>query len=207
MSVLTFGQFLRDAAAEGEVINTLFEERLFELVGVLQRIAGVFVEEGLPWELVGGLAVLIHVEEVNPELSSLTRDVDLMVRRGDLEAIKTAAARHGFRFPHARGVDMLMYGVTDSAKNAVHLIFSGEFVSPAQASPNPPIEPVRKRIHGSEVMVIPVGDLVRVKLSAYRLKDQVHIKTLDAAGLITPAIESGLPAELSDRLRHLRETE
>jgi hypothetical protein len=207
MSVLTFGQFLRDRAAEGDVINTVFEERLFEQVDVLQRVAGVFREAGLLWELVGGLAVLIHVEEVNPELSSLTRDVDLMVRREDIELIKITAARHGFRPRHTREGDMLMYGAADSARSAVHLVFSGEFVRPDQTSPNPPIQPVRKQIHGSDVMLIPVGDLVRMKLSAYRLKDQVHIKTLDAAGLITPSIESNLPAELKDRLRRVRETE
>ena len=41
MSVLTFEQFLRTTAAKGEAINTLFEERLFDLVGVLNKIAQV----------------------------------------------------------------------------------------------------------------------------------------------------------------------
>ncbi len=207
MSPLTFDQFLRSTAAEGEAINTMFEERLFELVGVVHKISNALAEQDLPYELVGGLAVLIHVEEVNPELTSLTRDVDLMVRRNDLEAVKQAAARHGFRFRHTRGVDMLMYGDTDSARSAVHLLFSGELVSPNQASPNPPIQPVRKHIQGGEVMVIPVRDLIRMKLSSYRLKDQVHIKTMDAARLITPEIEASLTTELAARLRHVRETE
>jgi len=67
--------------------------------------------------------VLIHVEEANPELTSLTRDVDLMVRRSDLERIKLAVAKNGFRFRHAVGVDMLIYGDEESARNAVHLDF------------------------------------------------------------------------------------
>ena len=57
---------------------------------------------------------------------------------------------------------MLLYGDTDSAKNAVHLIFSG--------APNPPIAPEKKRIHGGEVMVIPVADLVKMKLISHRFK-------------------------------------
>jgi hypothetical protein len=207
MSVLTFEQFLRTTAAKGEAINTLFEERLFDLVGVLHKIAGALSENGVPYELIGGLAVLVHVEEANPELTALTRDVDLMVRREDLERVKDAAAGHGFRFRHTAGVDMLLYGNTDSARNAVHLIFSGEMVRPNQAVPNPPIAPEKKRIHGGEVMVIPVADLVRMKLSSYRLKDQVHIKSMDAAGLITLEVETKLPAELLTRLRHVRETE
>jgi len=207
MGVLTFEQFLRTTAAEGKAINTLFEERLFDLVGVLHKITRVFSDAGIPYELIGGLAVLIHVEEVNPELTALTRDVDLMIRREDLERVKEAAAGHGFRYRHTAGVDMLMYGQTDSARNAVHLIFSGEMVRPNQAAPNSPIAPEMKRIHGGEVMVIPVADLVCMKLSSYRLKDQVQIKSMDAAGLITPEVEAKLPAELFTRLQHVRETE
>ncbi len=207
MSVLTFEQFLRTTAAEGKAINTLFEERLFDLVGVLHKIAGVLSEENVPYELIGGLAVLVHVEEADPEHTTLTRDVDLMIRREDLERIKDAAAGHGFRYRHTAGVDMLLYGDTKSARNAVHLIFSGEMVRPNQAAPNPPIAPERKRIHGGEVMVIPVADLVRMKLSSYRLKDQVHVKSMDAAGLITPEVEAKLPVGLSTRLQRVRETE
>jgi hypothetical protein len=207
MGVLTFEQFLRTTAAEGEAINTLFEERLFDLVGVLHKIAQVLTDQGIPYELIGGLAVLVHVEEANPEYTTLTRDVDLMIWRDDLARIKEAAAAHGFRFRHTAGVDMLMYGKTDSARNAVHLIFSGERVRPNQAAPNPAIAPEKKRIHGGEVMVIPVVDLVRMKLSSFRDKDRVHVRSMDAAGLITPEIEAKLPIELLTRLQHVRETE
>ena len=207
MGVLTFEQFLRTTAAKGEAINTLFEERLFDLVGVLHKIVQVLSEEGIAYELIGGLAVLIHVEEANPELTALTRDVDLMIRREDLERIKQAAGANGFRFRHTAGVDMLLYGETDSARNAVHLIFSGELVRPNQASPNPPIAPEKKWIHGGEVMVIPVADLVRMKLGSFRDKDRVHVRSMDAAGLITPEVEAHLSAELSTRLQHVRATE
>ena len=49
MSVLTFDQFLRSAAEKGEAVNTLFEERLFGLVGVLRRIAEALREEHVPY--------------------------------------------------------------------------------------------------------------------------------------------------------------
>ena len=203
----TFAEFLADAAQKGEAVNTLFEERLFELTGVLHKITSALMAEQIPYEMIGGLAVLIHVEEANPEHATLTRDVDLMVRREDLERIKTAAAKNGFRFRHTAGVDMLLYGDTTSARNAVHLVFSGEKVRPNQATPNPEIAPETKTIHGGDVLVIPVADLVRMKLSSYRLKDQVHVKAMDASGLITAEVEKTLPAELSARLQHVRETE
>src|SRR5450432_2015273 len=206
-SMLTFAQFLTDAARKGEAVNTVFEERLFDLVGVLHKIGEALSAEGIPHELIGGLAVLVHVEEADPTHAMLTRDVDLMVLRADLDRIKDAAARHGFRFRHAAGVDMLLYGNTGSARNAVHLIFSGEKVRPNQATPNPPIAPEKKAVLGREVFVIPVADLVSMKLSSNRDKDRVHIRAMDAAGLITPEVEHGLPEELQGRLRYTRETE
>ena len=192
---------------KGEAVNILFEERLVDLVGILHKITGIFSNEDIPYELIGGLAVLIHVEEANPEYSILTRDVDLMVRRADLERIQEAAASKGFRFRHAAGVDMLLYGSTDSAKNAVHLLFTGEKVRPNQVTQNPPIAPQRKSIHGEEVLVIPVADLVTMKLSSYCDKDRVHIRSMDAAGLITPEIQGKVIPELLARLQHIRETE
>jgi hypothetical protein len=182
--MLTFDQFLAGAAAKGEAVNTMFEERLFGLVGVLHKITGALTAGNIAHEVVGGLAVLIHVEEANPELTSLTRDVDLMVQRPDLERIKLAAAEHGFRFRHAAGVDMLIYGDAKPAGNTIRLIFSEEEVGS--------IQPERKQIHGKEVMVIPVADLVRMKLTSFRDKDRVHIRSLDAAGLLTREIEMGL---------------
>ncbi len=193
--MVTFQQFLADTAARGGAVNTLFEERLFNLVGILHKITDGLTAENIPYEVIGGLAVLIHVEEANPEFTSLTRDVDLMVRRSDLDRIKLAAARNGFRFRHAAGVDMLIYGDDEPAKNAVRLI------------PAPPIEPERKRIHGKEVMVIPVADLLQMKLTSNRDKDRVHIRSMDAAGLLTHETERRLTPELLSRLKHIRETE
>ena len=203
----TFSEFLANVAREGDLVNTMFEERLFELTGVLHRIAETLEAERIPYQLIGGLAVLVHVEAADPEHSTLTRDVDLMVERADLERIKEAATRSGFRFRHSAGVDMLLYGPTDSARNAVHLLFSGEKVRATQATPNPVIAPVRMQIHGGEVMVIPVAQLLRMKLSSFRDKDRVHIRSMDSARLITPAVELELPSELLPRLQLVRDTE
>jgi hypothetical protein len=82
MSVLTFEQFLRTPAAEWDAINTLFEERLFDLVGVLHKISRVLSEESILYELIGGLAVLVHVEEANPEHTTLTRWLPLPAHGG-----------------------------------------------------------------------------------------------------------------------------
>jgi hypothetical protein len=203
----TFEQFLHDTATKGEVINTLFEERLFALVALLQKIADPFAAEKIPYELVGGMAVLAQVQRVAPDEIRLTKDVDIMIYRSDLERVKDVAQRHGFRFHHAAGLDMPLFGEEKKARRGVHLIFSGEKVRVNQATPNPPIQPERISIHGTDVWVIPVADLVRMKLSSYRDADRVHVRDMDAVGLITPAVEGTLSGELRSRLQHVRETE
>jgi len=205
--MLTFEEFLHSAAENGEVVNLVFEQRLFDLVGVMHKITRPLAACSIPHELVGGLAVLVHVEERDPAHSMLTRDVDLMIRRVDLPEVIETAEQFGFRFRHAAGVDMLLYGDSGTAKNAVHLLFSGEKVRPNQATPNPEISPVQKVVHGENVAVIPVADLLRMKLSSWRLKDQVHVQVMDAAGLITPVVESTFNEELQARLKYVRETE
>ncbi len=204
-TAVTWEQFLEETAAKGEVINLMFEERLFNLVGILQKIADPLTSSNIPYEVIGGLAVLIHVEAADPSQSVLTRDVDILIRRSDLDPVIAAAEPHGFRFRHVAGVDMLLYG--DKAANAVHLVFAGEKVKPSQMIPNPDLAPERKMIKGQGVWVIPVTELVQMKLSANRDKDRVHIRSLDAAGLISPEIERGLPETLRARLQQVRGTE
>ena len=53
----------------------------------------------------------------------------------------------------------------------------------------------------------PVADLVRMKLTAYRLEDRVHIEDLDGVGLISLEIEGQLPKLLLDRLAEIRASE
>ena len=43
-----------------------------------------------------------------------------------------------------------------------------------------------------------------MKLTSFRAKDEVHLKDLDEASLITPDIEAGLSPELSQRLARAR---
>jgi hypothetical protein len=202
---MQFTDFLEQAAAKGEAVNLVFEERLFNLVGILQKIADPLEEANIQYEVVGGLAVLIHVEEADPTHSVLTRDVDILISRSDLERVIAVAEARGFRFRHVAGVDMLMYG--ERALNAIHLLYSGEKVKATQELPNPSVAPERKLVQGQEVSIIPIADLLRMKLSANRDKDRVHIRSMDAAGLVRPEIEAKLPETLRARLREIRETE
>ena len=196
--MLTFEQFLQQAAKKGEAVNLMFEERLFGLVEILHKVADMFTAEGIPYETIGSMAVAAHIEQMDRDQIMLTRDVDIMIDRSDLERVQEAAPRHG--------LDMLLYGDEKKAIRGVRLLFSGEKVKPDQA-PNPRLAPERITVHGGDVSVIPVIDLVGMKLNSYRDKDRVHVRGMDAVGLITPEVERALPVELGSRLQHIRQTE
>ena len=51
---------------------------------------------------------------------------------------------------------------------------------------------------------MPLADLVKMKLTSFRLNDQTHLNDLEEAGLITSQIERQLSPELLARLAHVR---
>jgi hypothetical protein len=77
------------------------------------------------------------------------------------------------------------------------MIFAGEKVRQDYPEATPELGPPRV-IKG--IRLTPLADLVRMKLTSFRAKDEAHVKDLDEAGLITPEIEAGLSRVLLERL-------
>ena len=161
----------------------------------------IFSSAGLEYRLVGGLAAYLYVEEIEPDAGRLTKDVDIAVRRGDLARIAKAAEAFGLELRHAAGVDMLVRPAQPSARRAVHLVFAGEKVRPDYSEAAPDLG-LYRRIRG--LRLIPLADLVGMKLTSFRAHDEAHLKDLDDAGLITPEVEAGLSPILGQRLAQVR---
>ena len=181
---------------------TAYDRHVQQLFEVISRLAQALAQAGIEYRVVGGVAVFLHVHEHDPLAARLTRDVDIAVDRRDLDAIVEAVRPHGFTYRHAAGVDMLIDAREPRARSAVHLLFVREKVRPEYLEPVPDFSPPVRTIEG--VLLAPVGDLVRMKLTSFRLRDRVHLKDLDGMGLITPQIEALLPQALRERLREVR---
>ena len=160
-----------------------------------------FSSAGLEYRVVGGLAAYLYVEEAEPDAGRLTKDIDIAVKRSDLENIAKAVEPFGLRHRNTAGVDMLVQAGEPSGRRAVHMIFTGEKVRPEYSEPAPEMGPYRT-IRG--VRLLPLADLIRMKLTSFRLKDEMHLKDLDEVGLITPDIEAGVSATLRARLAQVR---
>jgi hypothetical protein len=181
--------------------NLHYERHVEELVELADRFAAALSAARIEYRIVGGLAIYLHVNEVDPLAARLTRDIDAAVSRADLERITQIVKPFGLEFRHAAGVDMLVDAEAPAARRAVHLIFVTERVRAEYIEPVPPFSDA-PAIRG--LLVAPVADLVRMKLTSFRLKDKVHIQDLDGVGLITPEIEAALPEPLRQRLAEVR---
>jgi hypothetical protein len=177
-------------------------EQLFTL---LERLHAALTDAGIEYRVIGGMAVFFQVSERDPEAARLTRDVDIAVDRRDLDRIAKAAESFGFRYRHVAGIDMLVNAEAPKAKSAVHLVFIREKVRPTDLSAIPEFSRPTTTVEG--FLLAPVPDLVRMKLTSFRIKDKTHIVDMDSVGLITPEIEAGLPEALRERLERVRAEE
>lgn len=185
-------------------VDSVFEVLVENLLGTMRRFDEALSAAGIPYEVVGGMAVFLHIERVDPELARLTRDVDVSVRRVDLQRIQEAVAPYGLVYRRVAGVEMLVDRVAPKARKAIHLVMAGERVRPESVEPTPELG-TGEMIMGARITSI--DHLLTMKLTSFRLKDQVHIQDLDGAGLITKSMEDALSPILQQRLAQVRASE
>jgi len=169
----------------------------------LLRATAALEAAGIPYAVAGGNAVALWVSRVDVAAVRNTSDVDLLVRRVDLDAIRAALGAAGFVYRHAASLDMFLDGPDGKARDGVHLIFEGETVRPGEPLPNPA---VAESVAGGEYRVLDLRALVQIKLTAYRRKDQVHIQDLIGAGLIDRSWLAKFPPALAERLKQILDT-
>jgi hypothetical protein len=155
------------------------------------------------YAVVGGSAVASWVSRVDEAAVRFTQDVDILLRRADLPAAIDAMEQAGFRYRHAAGVHMFLDGPDGKFRDAVYIIFAGEKVREEYTQPAPDVdeyEPV------SEYRVVSLEALVRMKLTSFRRKDQVHVLDMIDVGLVDAGWTARLPDDLAARLQELLDT-
>src|SRR6184192_1048245 len=105
----------------------------------LRKATAALEAAGIAYAVVGGNAVAAWVSRVDEAAVRNTRDVDLLIRRADLDAAAAALAAAGFVRRHAMGVDMFLDGPAAKARDAVHVVIAGEKVRSDYALPAPDV--------------------------------------------------------------------
>ena len=166
----------------------------------LRRATNALDEAGVPYAVVGGNAVSEWVARVDEGATRYTKDVDILVRRPDLEAVKTALESTGFIYHHVWGVDAFIDGPQGKPSEGVHLLFAGEKLKPSDLLELPELEDSER---ANEFQVISLEGIVRMKLIAYRRKDQVHLLDLIGVGLLDASWPARFLPPLAERLQIL----
>jgi hypothetical protein len=166
----------------------------------LLRAANALDQAAVPYAVAGGNAVAAWVSRVDETAVRNTRDVDIVLRRTDLPAARTALEQAGFVYRHAAGVDMFLDRPEAKARDAVHLIFAGEKVRPNYPQAVPDVSESEKT---ETFCLLSLDALVRMKLTSFRDKDRVHLRDLMEVGLVDESWLKLVPSELRPRLQQL----
>jgi hypothetical protein len=166
----------------------------------LLRVSSALEKAGIPYAVVGGNAVASWVSAVDEAAVRNTRDVDILLCRSDLEAATAALAQAGFVRRHVAGSELFLDGPKAKARDAVHVLFAGEKVRPEHILPAPDVTQSEQT---ATHRIVTLEALVRMKLTSFRRKDQVHLLDLLDVGLIDATWCDRFPPALAARLQEL----
>lgn len=175
----------------------------------LLRAAQALDRANVPYAVVGGNAVAAWVSRVDEAAVRNTRDVDILLRRADLEAARAAleAARFVYRRVSSLGqsgsLDLFLDGPNSSIRDAVHVVFAAEKVHSGSPVSSPDVDESEP---GDQFRLITLEALVRMKLAAFRDRDRTHLRDLIEVGLIDDSWLDLLELELRKRLQLILDT-
>lgn len=169
------------------------EERLLRSCRALE--AG-----GVPYAVIGGNAVAAWVATADEGATRNTPEVNLLVRREDFPRVVPLMTASGFQHVASEPLGAFVDRPDGKMRSGVFFTFAGEFVRPDDVLP---AAELTERIHGPKFWLIALEPLVRMKLTAWRMKDRVHISDLIGVGLIDDTWPDRFPPVLAKRLREI----
>ncbi len=184
----------------GDALWERIERAVENVKDRLKRVTGALNIAGVPYAVIGGNAVQHWVAQVDESVVRNTRDVDIILNRSDLASAIVALKTVGFTFRQAAGVSMFLDGPDAKARDAVHVVFAGEKVRDTYPEPVPNIDEYAMM---DDARTLKLEALVRMKLTSFRRKDQVHILDMISIGIIDSSWLDRLSPELRVRLQEL----
>lgn len=150
-------------AITGEELWNRMERAVEKVNERLRKTVGILEAAKVPYAVIGGHAVRAWVAQVDEAALRTTRDVNILVRPGDLAALIKAMTDAGFHHRNTAGLDMLVEHPEASARDAVHVLLVGNIERDGE--PNPDIEPAAR---ANDFRTVQLETLVRMKLNAFR---------------------------------------
>lgn len=170
----------------------------------LERAVMALAKFGIRYAVAGESAVAAWVSRVDESAVRNTRDVDILLRREDAEKAREALEAAGFvhrriaSLGKAGAMDVFLDGPDAKVRDAVHVLWAGEKPVPDAIENTPELHETEP---GEGFELVPLQDLVRMKLISFRDKDRMHLRDLLSVGMIDESWPELFPAELATRLQ------
>jgi hypothetical protein len=95
-------------------------------------------------------------------------------------------------------MDVFLDGPEAKVRDAVRILWAGEKAVPEAIEPAPVLQRTEP---GDGFELVPLEDLVRMKLTSFRDKDRMHLRDLASVGLVDEAWLARFPEVLAERLQ------
>ena len=166
----------------------------------MKAIARLLKEEGIPYAVVGAMALNLA------GYLRATSDVDLLLTSDGLERLKRRALGRGYveKFPGSRGL-------RDTAHNVnIDVLIAGEFPGDGRPKPIRFPDPATTALVGEHIALLPLSKLIELKLASglsapHRLKDLADVLELVRAAALPRALSTELDASVRAKYLELWE--
>ncbi len=186
----------------GDALWDRIERAVEKVKDRLRRVTRALNAANIPYAIIGGNAVQHWVSQVDESVVRNTQDVDIILNESDLEKAVPVLESVGFIFRRVAGVTMFFDGPDAKARDAVHVVFAGKKVREEYSEPVPDIEEFEWI---EDARTLPFEQLIKMKLTSFRRKDQVHLLDMISIGLIDVTWLDRFTPELRGRLQELLE--
>lgn len=186
----------------GDALWDRIERAVEKVKDRLRRVTRALNVANIPYAVIGGNAVQHWVSQVDESVVRNTQDVDIILNESDLEKAIPVLESAGFIFRRAAGVTMFLDGPDAKARDAVHVVFAGKKVREEYSEVVPDIDQFEWI---EDARTLPFDRLIKMKLTSFRRKDQVHLLDMISIGLLDSTWLDRFSPELRLRLQELLE--
>jgi hypothetical protein len=169
----------------------------------LERASRTLKSTGIPFAITGDQAVAAWVATIDAAAVRNTQDVDILLRRSDLDAAAHALESAGFIRRNVAGMDIFLDGPDAKVREAVHIVIASEKFRPEHLIQAPDII---NTVAPGGFPVVSLEALVQMKLTSLRDKDKTHLRDLLEIGLIDETWPARFAPQLAARLQQLIDT-
>ncbi len=173
----------------------MVRQRLIRVVEALEKAE-------IPFAVCGGWAVAGWVAEIDEHATRSTRDVDILLRRVNLDAAIAALEPYDFYFQEVNGVPLFLDGPEGIPSMGVHILWANEKIRKSDLLPVPDVEPTFTNESHPYPRVNFYG-IVLMKLLAWRLHDQAALYDMIRVGILKEDFVEEFEGELRERLQSL----